>query len=199
MVGLLGLEKYLKIMENEKLGLASLVHANNELIKEISDVIANEDTKGLDSVLTKINKEKEEFGVIQNLKKIGNALSKNKNQVNYFQNYKSDIENKLENFKLYKIKDNFVLENEDKHIKIIDSGNSVSCNDDCEDFEEQVAIMIEIAKSKGWDLATIEIDSKDDNFIKEANKQLGRDLLKEKDTDNKKDKKTNTQKQRLRA
>ena len=56
MVGLLGLEKYLKIMENEKLGLASLVHANNELIKEISDVIANEDTKGLDSVLTKINK-----------------------------------------------------------------------------------------------------------------------------------------------
>ncbi len=63
--------------------------------------------------------------------------------------------------------------------------------------------MIEIAKSKGWDLSTIEIDSKDDNFIKEANKQLGRDMLKEKDTDDKKDRKTNaqkhTQKQRLRA
>lgn len=57
-------------MENEKLGLASLVHANNELIREISDVIINEDKKGLDSVLAKINKENEEFGIFRTLKKL---------------------------------------------------------------------------------------------------------------------------------
>lgn len=81
-----------------------------------------------------------------------------------------------------------MLENEEKHLRIIDSGNQVSCNDDCEFLEEQVSLMIEIAKSK-VDLSTIEIDSKDDNFIKEANKQLGRELVKEKGTNGKKIKK----------
>lgn len=82
-------------------------------------------------------------------------------------------------YKGYFIKKNedksVVLANKTKAITILDKGSNIASYSKVgNDHQEEVSVMLEIAKAKGWDLKTLEVNGSDE-FKAEVERQIGRE------------------------
>lgn len=65
----------------------------------------------------------------------------------------------------------------EKEITVKDQGDKITANSSTKNLEEKVRLMIDIAKAKGWNLATVDITGSE-TFKKEAHQQIA-DILRE--------------------
>ena len=113
--------------------------------------------------------------------------------------YYSDLSTKHDLTPFYFNKELKTLENKQKGYKIKDSENTLTLTTSKKaDLSEQVALMLDMAKSKGWELETIEV-SGSKAFCDEVAKQIAEIKAKEKAEQERKLKELEQENERLKA
>ena len=113
--------------------------------------------------------------------------------------YYSDLSTKHDLTPFYFNKELKTLENKQKGYKIKDSENALTLTTSKKaDLSEQVALMLDMAKSKGWELETIEV-SGSKAFCDEVAKQIAEIKAKEKAEQERKLKELEQENERLKA
>ena len=90
----------------------------------------------------------------------------------FYEHYHHTVQKSLQGYSV-NTKDNKAVTfiHKEKDIRIEDKGDKITANSSTKNLEEKVALMIEIAQAKGWDLATLEIKGSK-AFRDEAMKQI---------------------------
>ena len=98
----------------------------------------------------------------------------------FYRHYHHKVQKSLKGYSVNtKDKKAVTFIHKEKEIRIEDKGDKITANSSSKNLSEKVALMIEIAQAKGWDLATLEIKGSK-AFKEEATKQIAQ-ILREKE------------------
>jgi len=98
----------------------------------------------------------------------------------FYQHYHYKVQKSLQGYSVNtKDKKAVTFIHKEKEIHIEDKGDKITANASTKNLQEKVALMIEIAGAKGWDLETLEINGSK-AFKEEARKQIAQ-ILREKE------------------
>ena len=188
--------------QRKEQGLAPIYNANHynssEYLKELENrTYKNNDEflKALDELQKRIFKEYEQG--INATHQISTTKKDFKSRL--IDEFYSDLSTKHDLTPFYFNKELKTLENKQKGYKIKDSENTLTLTTSKKaDLSEQVALMLDMAKSKGWELETIEV-SGSKAFCDEVAKQIAKIKAKEKAEQEKKLKELEQENERLKA
>ena len=94
----------------------------------------------------------------------------------FYQHYHHKVQKSLQGYSVNtKDKKAVIFIHKDKEIHIEDKGDTITANASTKNLSEKVALMIEIAEAKGWDLSTLEIKGSP-AFKEEAIRQIAQIL-----------------------
>jgi hypothetical protein len=98
----------------------------------------------------------------------------------FYQHYHHKVQKSLQGYSVdTKDKKAVTFIHKEKEIRIEDTGDKITANSSTKNLSEKVALMIEIAQAKGWDLSTLEIKGSK-AFKEEATRQIAQ-ILREKE------------------
>jgi hypothetical protein len=98
----------------------------------------------------------------------------------FYEHYHHKVQKSLQGYSVNtKDKRAVTFIHKEKEIHIEDKGDKITANASIKNLQEKVALMIEIARAKGWDLATLEINGSK-AFKEEVSKQIAQ-ILREKE------------------
>jgi len=101
-----------------------------------------------------------------------NAIFMSFQQKVFYKHYKHIIDNKLKGYYVDTKNDKEVkFINKKKGIEVVDKGDKIVTNKSRDNLSERVALMIDVAEAKGWNLATVNINGSE-AFQKEARRQI---------------------------
>ena len=188
--------------QRKEQGLAPIYNANHynssEYLKELENrTYKNNDEflKALDELQKRIFKEYEQG--INATHQISTTKKDFKSRL--IDEFYSDLSTKHDLTPFYFNKELKTLENKQKGYKIKDSENTLTLTTSKKaDLSEQVALMLDMAKSKGWELETIEV-SGSKAFCDEVAKQIAEIKAKEKAEQERKLKELEQENERLKA
>ena len=188
--------------QRKEQGLAPIYNANHynssEYLKELENrTYKNNDEflKALDELQKRIFKEYEQG--INATHQISTTKKDFKSRL--IDEFYSDLSSKHDLTPFYFNKELKTLENKQKGYKIKDSENTLTLTTSKKaDLSEQVALMLDMAKSKGWELETIEV-SGSKAFCDEVARQIAEIKAKEKAEQERKLKELEKENERLKA
>ena len=188
--------------QRKEQGLAPIYNANHynssEYLKELENrTYKNNDEflKALDELQKRIFKEYEQG--INATHQISTTKKDFKSRL--IDEFYSDLSTKHDLTPFYFNKELKTLENKQKGYKIKDSENTLTLTTSKKaDLSEQVALMLDMAKSKGWELETIEV-SGSKAFCDEVARQIAEIKAKEKAEQERKLKELEQENERLKA
>ena len=188
--------------QRKEQGLAPIYNANHynssEYLKELENrTYKNNDEflKALDELQKRIFKEYEQG--INATHQISTTKKDFKSRL--IDEFYSDLSTKHDLTPFYFNKELKTLENKQKGYKIKDSENTLTLTPSKKaDLSEQVALMLDMAKSKGWELETIEV-SGSKAFCDEVARQIAEIKAKEKAEQERKLKELEQENERLKA
>lgn len=93
----------------------------------------------------------------------------------FYQIYKIVPDINLENYYIKKIEQGYIeIINKRKNIHVTDQGNQIKSNKNNQNLVENVKLMLEVAKAKGWDLNNLHIRGTE-QFINEVKRQVAKE------------------------